>query len=147
MNPRIITDPLEAAGVLKRVNVVAVVGASGTPGKDAYRVPLYLVEHGLEVIPVNPRYEELYGKKSYPSLFAIPRDFRSMIDVVDIFRPASEALNIVMEANSIRVNGKPWVIWFQWDTDTNEAVRYAVDRGFIVVRGLCIKRVHSSMHS
>jgi len=42
LNPRIIEDPLEAAEVLRQIKVVAVVGASGTPGKDAYRVPLYL---------------------------------------------------------------------------------------------------------
>jgi predicted CoA-binding protein len=145
LNSRVIEDPVEAMGILRKSKVVVVVGASGTPGKDAYKVPLYLVEHGFEVIPVNPTKKELYGRKAYPSLPGIPKELMARADIVDIFRPREEALSIVKEAEAVRVNGKPWVIWFQWDTDTDEAVNYAVDRGFTVVRGLCIKRVHSSM--
>ncbi|MCE4615098.1 MAG: CoA-binding protein [Desulfurococcales archaeon] len=145
MNSRTIEDPVKATKVLKQAKTVAVIGASGTTSKDAYRVPVYLIKHGFDIIPVNPIREELYGRKAYPSLPSIPPDLRSSIDIIDVFRPPSEALRIVKDAESIRVNGKPWVIWFQWDTDTEEAVRYAVERGFIVFCGLCIKRFYSSM--
>jgi len=35
-------------------DTIGVVGCSSTPGKAAHDVPKYLLEHGYDVIPVNP---------------------------------------------------------------------------------------------
>ena len=45
-------------------------------------VPRYLIEHGYNIIPVNPTVIEVLGKKSYPNIADIPEK----IDIVDVFR-------------------------------------------------------------
>jgi predicted CoA-binding protein len=139
---RLVTDPEEAAAILRNSRVIAVIGASGTPGKDAYNVPVYLIQHGYKVIPVNPKRKQLYGLESYPSFGSIPREIRAKVDIVDVFRPQEEGLQVVHQVEEARVDGSPRIIWFQLDTDSDEAVEYALERGFTVVRGMCIKRVH-----
>src|SRR5215207_3847250 len=47
---------------------IAVVGMSKNEEKPAHFVPKYLIEHGYNIIPVNPTATEVLGKKSYPSV-------------------------------------------------------------------------------
>ena len=52
---------------------IAVVGMSKSEGKPAHFVPKYLIEHGYNVIPVNPTLTtEVLGRKSYPSIADVP---------------------------------------------------------------------------
>src|SRR5207245_7503366 len=85
--PSITISPME---VLKRYRVVAVVGASRNPEKDAHTVPEYLKEHGFTVIPINPGVREILGEKAYPSLFDVPEGIAKEIKVVDVIRPSEE---------------------------------------------------------
>ncbi|WP_254538086.1 CoA-binding protein [Halomarina litorea] len=41
---------------------VAVVGASTTEGKAAHEIPKYLVEHGYDVVLVNPYADEMFDR-------------------------------------------------------------------------------------
>ena len=52
---------------------IAVVGASEVPGKAAERRTRSLLEggYGGEVYLINPKRDELFGRKAYPSLEAI----------------------------------------------------------------------------
>src|SRR2546422_7320847 len=77
-------SPME---VLKRYRVVAVVGASRNPEKDAHTVPEYLKEHGFTVIPINPGVQEILGEKAYPSLFDIPAGLAKAGLLVPALRP------------------------------------------------------------
>jgi len=139
---RVVRDPREAGRILVRARSVAVVGASGTPGKDAYRVPRYLLRSGIGVVPVNPRYEELYGVKAWPSLLDLPRPILARVDVVDVFRPPLEAPGVVAQVlEARRLVGAPRVVWFQPGTGSREAVARAVEAGLTVVDGLCIMEV------
>jgi predicted CoA-binding protein len=47
-------DSDEQLSEILDLEAVAVVGCSTTPGKDAHDVPRYLLDHGYDVIPVNP---------------------------------------------------------------------------------------------
>jgi uncharacterized protein len=47
---------------------IAVVGTSKNEEKPGHFVPKYLIEHGYDVIPVNPKVTEVLGRKSYPSI-------------------------------------------------------------------------------
>ncbi|GHD54957.1 6-carboxyhexanoate--CoA ligase [Thalassobaculum fulvum] len=59
---------------LLRPKVVAVVGASDDPRKDAARPVRFLRKHGYagSLYPVNPRRETVLGEKAWPSLSALP---------------------------------------------------------------------------
>ena len=83
--------------ILNEYRNVAIVGASPNTERPSYRVASYLVEHGYNVIPVNPKAPEILGKTSYPDLSAIPEP----VEVVDIFRRSEEVTPIVEEAIKI----------------------------------------------
>ena len=129
-------DPVK---VLREARVVAVVGASRNPEKDAYRVPAYLQSKGYRVIPINPKANEILGEKAYPSLDALPDDLARQVDVVDVFRPPEEAVNVVEQAIRLKERtGKDIVVWFQFGTSSDEAVEKALKAGLRVVRERCM---------
>lgn len=76
-------------------NSVAVIGASSDETKIGNVVMRNLIEAGFEgnIYPVNPRYDEILGLKSYPSLSSIGDE----IDIAVITLPAKYTLEIVKE--------------------------------------------------
>ena len=132
--------PLEdPAKVLREARVVAVVGASRNPEKDAYRVPEYLKSKGYKIIPINPRADEILGEKAYPSLASLPDELARRVDVVDVFRPPEEAVRVVEQAIRLKERtGKDIVVWFQFGTSSDEAVDKALKAGLRVVRERCM---------
>jgi len=79
---------------LLAIRSVAVVGASPEPGKVGYAVVRNLLPFPGPVYPVNPKHAEILGKKTYPSLDAIP----DPVDAVVIAVPAPKVPGIVREA-------------------------------------------------
>ena len=114
---------------------VAVVGCSTTPGKDAHEVPKYLLEHGYDVIPVNPFADEVLGREAYDVL----RDVPGSIDIVDVFRPSDEVSDIVdaaLERDDVKV------VWTQLGIRDDEAAGRAEAAGKRVVQDRCLKVEH-----
>lgn len=79
---------------LLAIRSVAVVGASPEPGKVGYAVVRNLLAFPGPVYPVNPKHEAILGKRSYPSLAAIP----GPVDAVVVAVPAPKVPAIVREA-------------------------------------------------
>lgn len=116
---------------------VAVVGMSKNPDKAAHYVPKYLVDHGFNVIPVNPTATEILGKKCYPNLLEIPVD----VDIVDVFRPSDQVMPVVEE--SVRI--KPKVVWLQEGIHNPEAEEVARKAGIEVVYNRCMLAEHQRL--
>jgi predicted CoA-binding protein len=119
---------------------IAVVGMSKNEGKPAHFVPKYLIEHGYNVIPVNPTITEVLGRKSYPSIADMPGD----VDVVDVFRRSEDALVVVMDA--MKKKGIK-VIWMQEGIYNEEAERKAKENGMDVVYNRCMMAEHKRLFS
>ena len=117
---------------------IAVVGCSGTPGKDAHEIPRYLVEQGYDVVPVNPNREEVLGRPAYDSLDEVAK----RIDVVDVFRPSDEVAGIV---DSTLDREDAAVIWLQLGIHDADAVERAEAAGKRVVQDQCIKVEHARL--
>jgi hypothetical protein len=126
----------EIKELLQNAKIIAVVGFSTNPEKDAHQVPKKLMELGYRVIPVNPFAEEILGQKCYPSLREIPRDVK--VDIVDVFRPAEEVPEIVEQA--IEIGAK--AIWLQLGISHDEAAKRAREAGLKVIQNRCIKMEH-----
>jgi predicted CoA-binding protein len=122
----------ELKEILKSSKTIAVVGCSRDPEKDAHKVPKYLKERGYKIIPVNPFAEEILGEKAYKNLSEI----KEKVDIVDIFRPSEECLEIVKEA----VKLKPKVIWMQLGIENKEAEKLAKENKIKVVMNKCIMK-------
>ncbi len=116
--------------ILAESAVIAVVGASRYPDKPSHSVPLQMQRHGWRIVPVNPYADELFGEKVYRSLADIPEK----VDLVDVFRPAEDAVEVVREAVAI---GAP-AVWLQLDIVSPEARRIATDAGIDYVEDRCI---------
>jgi predicted CoA-binding protein len=123
--------------ILEQKNI-AVVGMSKNEGKPAHFVPKYLIEHGYNVIPVNPTITEVLGRKSYPSIADIPDN----VDVVDVFRRSEDVPPVVNDA----INKKGIkVIWMQSGIYNEEAERKAKENGIDVVFNRCIMVEHNRL--
>jgi predicted CoA-binding protein len=133
--------PVESDAELREIlglETIAVVGCSSTPGKDAHDIPNYLLEHGYEVVPVNPYADEIFGREAYDSL----ADVEEEIDVVNVFRPSEEVPGIVdaaLERDDVLV------IWTQLGIRDDSAATRAESAGKTMVQDHCMKVEHSRL--
>ena len=119
-----------AQQILAEAKVIAVVGASREPLKPSHSVPLLMQRHGWTIIPVNPFVAEVFGVKAYPTL----ADIDQPIDLVDIFRPAADAVEIVRQAVAIKAPA----VWLQSGIVSAEARRIATAAGMDYVEDRCL---------
>lgn len=117
--------------VLRESRTIAVVGLSADWFRPSYFAAKYMQEHGYRIIPVNPKYDEILGEKSYPDLASIP----DPVDMVDVFRKPADALPIAEQAIAIGAR----TLWLQIGVINEEARRKAEDAGLTVVMDRCVK--------
>jgi uncharacterized protein len=127
-------DPI--SDLLKRAQVIAVVGLSNSPLRPSHGVSAYMQTHGYRIIPVNPQIDEALGEKSYPSLLDIP----GKIDIVDIFRRPEFVEEIVDQAIQLKVPA----VWMQEDVVHERAAEKARKAGIFVVMDRCILKEHQA---
>lgn len=127
-------NPEQVQELLRTAKVIAVVGLSTEPTKASNMVASYLKDEGYQIVPVHPKAESILGEKCYRSVADIPFP----VDVVDIFRPASEVEGIVDQAISIHAKA----IWTQLRIINLEASEKAVQAGLVAVVDRCIKMEH-----
>ncbi|RZT82486.1 hypothetical protein EV382_5794 [Micromonospora violae] len=127
-----------AQQILADSAVIAVVGASRDPFKAAHSVPLQMQRHGWRIIPVNPTVDELFGERAYKTLADIPHP----VDLVNVFRPAADAVQVVRDAATI---GAP-AAWLQLGIISAEARRIAEEAGMDYVEDRCLA-VERAVHA
>ncbi|GIG56857.1 CoA-binding protein [Longispora fulva] len=107
----------------------AVVGLTDHPHRPAHGVARFLMNHGRQVIPVNPTGATVHGEVGYPTLADIPVP----VDVVDIFRRSSDAGAHVDEAIAIGAKA----VWLQLGVIDEAAAARARAAGLAVVMDRC----------
>ncbi len=110
---------------------VAIVGLSDDWSRPSNFVGKYLLEHGFEIIPVNPKYDEILGQKCYADLKDIP----TPVDMVDLFQRSDRIPPFVDDA--IEIGAK--VVWMQLGIINEEAAQKARAAGLEVVMDRCVK--------
>jgi uncharacterized protein len=128
----VIPEDRELRALLGHARTIAVVGLSSRPDRPSHRVASYLQSKGYRIIPVNPNETEVLGEPAYPSLRDLPPDVT--VDVVDVFRRASETPDVARDAVAIGATA----LWLQEGIVNEEAYRIAADAGLDVVMGVCI---------
>jgi hypothetical protein len=119
-----------AQQILAEATVIAVVGASRDPIKPAHSVPLQMLRHGWRIIPVNPFVDEVFGVRAYRTL----ADIEEPVDLVDIFRPAADAVDVVRQAVAIKAPA----VWLQSGIVSAEARQIATAAGIDYVEDRCL---------
>jgi uncharacterized protein len=118
---------------------IAVVGMSKNEEKPSHQVPKYLIEHGYNVIPVNPTLTEVIGRKAYPSIAAI----RERVDIVDVFRKSEDIPAVVDDV--LKNKDGIRVIWMQIGIYNEDAEKKAKQNGIDVIYNRCMMEEHKRL--
>ena len=117
--------------VLGYAKRIAIVGLSDEPYRASFGVASYLLRHGYEILPVNPRLDEVLGLRAYSSLEEVPGD----IDVVDVFRRPDFIPEVARAAAEVGARA----LWLQLGLRSSEAGAIADEAGMDYVEDACLK--------
>ena len=123
----------ETKDILAKYKNIALVGASKDLKKTSSIVMKYLQNNGYKVYPVNPtiRGEKILDEKVYAKVSEID----GQVDIIDVFRPSNEAVEIANEAVKIKAK----VLWLQLDIKSPDARKIAEANNIIYVENKCTK--------
>jgi len=139
---KFITDDIPGLRrILSDYRRVAMVGLSANWYRPSFFAAKYLQDHHYDVVPVNPRYQQVLDETCYASLRDIPDADTRPIEIVDCFRRAEDIPPLVDEA--IEIGAK--VLWMQLGVINIEAARKAHDAGLEVVMDRCMKIEYARM--
>ena len=120
----------ELKKLLETARTIAVVGLSPRPERPSHRIARRLQDWGYRIIPVRPALDSVLGEKAYPRL----RDVPTGIDIVDVFRTASQLEPIVDECIEMRLPA----LWIQLGIVNQRAAERARAAGIFTVMDRCI---------
>ena len=129
-----VNDPGEISKALAEARTIAVVGLSPDASRPSNSIARYLIREGYEVIPVNPGFETVLDRRSYPDLLSIPAGVA--IDIVDVFRRSEFVAAVADEAIARKVG----FVWLQDGVVDRESARRLNEAGIPVAMDRCIYR-------
>lgn len=115
---------------VKEFKKIALVGATRNPVKYGNIILKDLVSKGYEVLPVNPKYDEIEGLKCYRSVKELPKD----VDVIVFVVPPKVGLQVAKEA--VETGFKR--LWFQPGAESEEIREFLENAGAEYSFGRCI---------
>jgi uncharacterized protein len=129
--------------ILTRYRTIAMVGLSSNPYHASSFAAVYLNANGYDVVPVNPSAaagkKEILGRRVYRDLSEAAANHPRPLEIVDVFRPSPEALEVARQ--SIEIGAR--VLWLQLGVINQEAARLAREAGLDVVMDRCVKIEHA----
>tara|TARA_B100000767_G_C19251616_1_gene323502 strand:+ start:26 stop:463 length:438 start_codon:yes stop_codon:yes gene_type:complete len=123
----------EIKEILSKNKTVAMIGVSKDPSKPSTIVMKYMQKYGYKVIPVNPRAkgEKILGEEVFGKLDEI----KTQIDIVDVFRPSKEAVEIAKD--TVKIGAK--VLWLQLGITSEKAKEIVESSNIKYVENRCTK--------
>jgi predicted CoA-binding protein len=129
--------------VMRGSRVIAVVGASKNPEKEAHSIPQYLKDNGYRVIPINPTATEIFGEKTFPDLLSLPPDIAAQVEVIEVFRPSDELPDVARQVVELsKRHGKRYVFWAQAGLENDQAKKILSESGIPYVMDACMRVVY-----
>lgn len=122
----------EIKQILGQYKKITVYGLSTDESKPSQRIPVFMREHGYDVVGIYPRHEEIAGFKIFKKLNDVPLEHRKFLDV---FRRSEQIPEVVDEV--LKVGGVE-VLWLQLGITHPEAEKKAEAAGVKVVSDRCL---------
>ena len=119
--------------ILSKYKSIAMIGVSNDPTKASTIVMKYMQKYGFKVYPVNPsaKGQKILGEE----VFAKLTEIKKPVDIVDVFRPSKEALDIAKDTVSIGAK----VLWLQLGIKSEEARKIVEKDNIEYVDDRCTK--------
>ena len=119
--------------ILSKYKKIAMVGVSNDPTKASAIVMKYMQKYGFKVYPVNPKAEgqKILGEDVCGKI----TDIKDKVDIVNVFRPSKEALDIAKDA----VNIKAKVLWLQLGIKNEQAKKLVIKNKIEYIEDRCTK--------
>ena len=119
--------------ILSKYKSIAMIGVSNNPTKASTIVMKYMQKYGFKVYPVNPsaKGQKILGEE----VFAKITEIKKPIDIVDVFRPSKEALDIAKDTVSIGAK----VLWLQLGIKSEEAKKIVEKENIKYIEDRCTK--------
>ena len=123
----------EIKDILYKYKSIAMVGVSKDLKKTSTIVMKYMQDYGFKVYPVNPsaKGEKILGEEVYANITEIDKN----VDIVDVFRPSSEAYGIAEDA--VKIGAK--VLWLQLGIRDQKAKKLVEENKMEYVENKCTK--------
>ena len=123
----------EIKNILSKYKSIAMVGVSKDPKKTSTIVMKYMQDYGFKVYPVNPsaKGEKILGEEVYAKI----TDINKNVEIVDVFRPSSEAYGIAEDA--VKIGAK--VLWLQLGIRDKNAKKLVEENKMEYVENKCTK--------
>ena len=109
------------------------IGVSNDPTKASTIVMKYMQKYGYKVYPVNPsaKGQKILGEEVFSKITEI----KEPIDIVDVFRPSNEALEIAKD--TVKIGAK--VLWLQLGIKSDAARSIVEEKNIEYVENKCTK--------
>ena len=119
--------------ILSKYKKIAMVGVSNNPTKASTIVMKYMQKYGFKVYPVNPKAEgqKILGEDVCGKI----TDIKDKVDIVNVFRPSKEALDIAKDT----INIKAKVLWLQLGIKNLEAKKLVEQKKIEYIENRCTK--------
>ena len=119
--------------ILSKYKSIAMIGVSNDPTKASTIVMKYMQKYGFKVFPVNPKAkgQKILGEEVFEKI----TDIKDTVDIVDVFRPSKEALDIAKDTVSIKAK----VLWLQLGIKSEEAKKIVDENEIEYVEDKCTK--------
>ena len=123
----------EIKDILSKYKSIAMIGVSNDPTKASTIVMKYMQKYGFKVFPVNPKAkgQKILGEEVFEKI----TDIKDSVDIVDVFRPSKEALDIAKDTVSIKAK----VLWLQLGIKNEEAKKIVEENKIEYVENRCTK--------
>ena len=119
--------------ILTKYKSIAMIGVSKDPTKASTIVMKYMQKYGFKVFPVNPKAkgQKMLGEEVFEKI----TDIKDSVDIVDVFRPSKEALDIAKDTVGIKAK----VLWLQLGIKSEEAKKIVEENEIEYVEDKCTK--------
>ena len=119
--------------ILSKYKSIAMIGVSNDPTKASTIVMKYMQKYGFKVFPVNPKAkgQKILGEEVFEKI----TDIKDTVDIVDVFRPSKEALDIAKDVVSIKAK----VLWLQLGIKNEEAKKIVEENNIEYIEDKCTK--------
>ena len=119
--------------ILSKYKNIAMVGVSNDPTKASTIVMKYMQTYGFKVFPVNPKAkgQKILGEVVFEKI----TDIKDKVDIVDVFRPSKETLDIAKD--TVTIGAK--VLWLQLGIRNEQAKKLMEKNNIVYVENKCTK--------